>query len=95
MFAIVMGSSYSFSLSSFTMARLLPNEQASSIRDCLVQCIADFKCSDSVTVRTDNAPAMQSLVHDDILSQNGITIELGRIHNKNKNPVAERAIQEL
>lgn len=45
------------------------------------------------TIRVDAHPSFQSLVNDEILQEQGITIESGRIFNKNKNPVAE--IQEL
>ena len=46
-------------------------------------------------VRTDNAPGFQSLVNDAFLADNRIHIDLGRVKNKNRNPVAEKAIQEL
>ena len=46
-------------------------------------------------IRVDNAPGFQALHNDEILHQHGITIDLGRIKNPNKNPVAERAVQEF
>ncbi|KAJ8349610.1 hypothetical protein SKAU_G00247400 [Synaphobranchus kaupii] len=46
-------------------------------------------------VRTDPAPAFKSLASDDLLHHHRITLELGRAKNLNKNPVAERAVQEL
>ena len=38
---------------------------------------------------------MNCLATDPALKKYGLTIEIGRLKNKNKNPVAEKAIQEL
>ena len=46
-------------------------------------------------IRTDPAPGFKALVNDTSLHQHRITLELGHAKNPNKNPVAERAIQEL
>ena len=46
-------------------------------------------------VRVDGAPAFVALSKDTTLQKNRIFIEIGRTKNINKNPVAERAIQEL
>ena len=46
-------------------------------------------------IRTDCAPGFKSLLKDEILTRHRISIELGRPKNVNKNPVAEKAIQEL
>ena len=35
------------------------------------------------------------MVNDPILQKSSISLEIGRIKNKNKNPVAERAVEEL
>ena len=40
-------------------------------------------------------PGLASLVGDPVLKSNGITLDLGESKNKNKNPVAERAVQEI
>lgn len=47
------------------------------------------------TIRTDPAPGFQALCNDSSLHDARLQIELGQAKNKNKNPVAERAIQEL
>ena len=44
---------------------------------------------------TDPAPGLKALVDDPLLKKHRITIELGQAKNPNKNPVAERAVQEL
>ena len=46
-------------------------------------------------IRTDPAPGFLSIKDDTFLSQHQICLEIGRRKNPNKNPVAERAIQEL
>ena len=46
-------------------------------------------------IRTDPAPGFKALVDDPLLKKHRITIELGQAKNPNKNPVAERAVQEL
>ena len=45
-------------------------------------------------IRVDGASALQSLVNDVALSKLGIALEVDRLKNKNKNPVAEKAVQE-
>ena len=46
-------------------------------------------------IRTDPAPGFLSIKDDTFLSQHQICLEIGRRKNPSKNPVAERAIQEL
>ena len=48
-----------------------------------------------VTIRVDPAPGFCVLVNDKSLLSHGITLEVGRVKNPNKNPVAERAVEEL
>ena len=55
---------------------------------------------DGTTIQVDCAPAFQTLAaesHMDgsFLKKLGISIDLGRTHNINKNPVAENAIKEF
>ena len=51
--------------------------------------------SSQITVRVDPAPGFTSLKTDPLLAENGILLDVGRSKNANKNPVAERAVQEL
>jgi hypothetical protein len=46
-------------------------------------------------IRVDPAPGFQALEDDSTLTQNRISLEIGRKKNPNKNPVAERAVGEL
>ena len=46
-------------------------------------------------VRVDPAPGFASMSNNDSLKHLNVTIEVGRVKNKNKNPVAEKAVREL
>ena len=46
-------------------------------------------------IRVDPAPGFSALINDDLLQTHRICIEVGRIKNINKHPVAEKAIQEV
>ncbi|CAC5388159.1 unnamed protein product [Mytilus coruscus] len=53
-----------------------------------------FKRS-SVVVRVDPAPGFRPLCDDSFLKQLNISIEIGRVKNRNINPVADKAIAEF
>ena len=84
-------------VSSFTQATIITSEKADDIRAALVMLTQDLAPLDGppIIVRSDNAPGFRSLVDDRYLKNRRIHLDLGRIKNINKNPVAERAIQEL
>ena len=46
-------------------------------------------------MRVDPALGFQALTDDNFLQEHHIVIEIGRHKNINKNPVAERAVQEF
>ena len=52
------------------------------------------KCH-TLTIRVDSAPGFVALSNYETLRMHGIQLSFGAIKNKNQNPVAERAIQEL
>ena len=80
--------------SSFTSATIIPDETAVSLRSALLTNTSLLRTPSSI-IRVDNAPGFQNLKSDQILSSNGITLEFGRVKNPNRNPVAEKANQEL
>ena len=61
----------------------------------LLETTADLQSPNGCIIRVDGAVAFQSHLNDQMLQTNGIQLELGRMKNHNKNPVAEKAIQEL
>ena len=84
-------------VTSFTGTCLLQNEQHQTLRDALLQLCISLKPLDDPpdVVRVDPAPGFQSIWDDELLGRHGIQIELGSAKNPNKNPVAEKAVQEL
>ena len=82
---------------SVTSACIVDNECHATLREVLLWLCAALRPPDGLTVtfRTDPAPGFQALAKDTSLQQHGIVIDLGRTKNKNKNPLAEKAVQEL
>ena len=85
------------SVTSYTFALFLKDECHPTLREALIQLCIYMRPLDGpqAVIRTDPAAGFKSLVNDKLLQQHRITIELGHAKNPNKNPVAERAIQEL
>ena len=81
-------------LTSFTSATFISNETAPEYRNALILCCLPIKFDNSI-VRVDCAPALSKLANDYSLSAQGIFLDLGNPKNINKNPVAEKANQEL
>ena len=81
-------------LTSFTSATFAKDETAEELRSALIVTCLPMQFQSSV-IKVDCAPALRSLRNDSSLSALGIHIELGDEKNPNKNPVADKAIQEL
>lgn len=81
--------------SQFTITRVIPDEKSSTLRDSLLECTAELKSPSGCIVRVDGGTGFGSLIKDIFLSKHGINLEQGRIKNRNKNPIAEKAVQEL
>ena len=84
-------------VTSFTRACFIESERHNDLRDAIITLFADMRnLGDAGTIiRVDSAPGFVALAHDPLLQQYGIALELGSPKNVNKNPVAERAIDEL
>ncbi|XP_078487442.1 uncharacterized protein LOC144745256 [Ciona intestinalis] len=82
---------------SFTVARLIPNETADIVGEMLVELCSMLRPVDGPNsiIRTDPAPCFVALNQRNTLEQYRINLVIGRTKNLNKNPVAEKAIQEL
>ena len=79
-------------------ATIIENERHDTLRNGLIELLINLKPSNTgpkSIVRVDPAAGFQALAEDHYLSQHGIAIEIGRRKNVNKNPRAERAIQEV
>ena len=84
-------------VTSFTSSMLIESETANCVRQALLQLLlplVPLQGPPSV-LRTDPAPCFQALEDDEVLASHNMTIEIGDHKNENKNPIAERAIQEL
>ncbi|CAC5406290.1 unnamed protein product [Mytilus coruscus] len=76
---------------------LYQRQKLGSLRDGLIHLLIPLKPLNgpSVVVRVDPAPGFRPLCDDSYLKQLNISIEIGRVRNQNKNPVADKAIAEL
>ena len=88
-------------VTSYTAAELINDETVKSISQSLVRMtnILHPSPTGNINIRLDPAPAHQSifksLTKESSLLKANIGIEIGRVLNKNKNPVIDKAIKEL
>ena len=84
-------------LSSFTITSFVKDETHDSLRSAIIEAVSNMRANPqtTVTIRADNAPGLATLKNDHMLQTFNIILDYGRIHNKNKNPVVEKAILEL
>ncbi|XP_066017570.1 uncharacterized protein [Pocillopora verrucosa] len=84
-------------VTSYTSSLFLENERHQTLLDAIIKLCVEMRPMDGppAVIRTDPAPGFKALVNDSLLQKHRITIELGHAKNPNKNPVAERAVQEL
>ena len=84
-------------VTSYTCSLFLENERHQTLRDAIIKLCLEMRPMDGppAVIRTDPAPGFKALVNDPLLKKHRVTIELGQPKNPNKNPVAERAVQEL
>lgn len=81
--------------SSFTITKLITDEQSKTLKAALLETTAELKATSGCIVRVDGATAFLPLIADKDLTNKGIHLDVGRLKNRNKNPIAEKAIQEL
>ena len=79
---------------SYTTALIIPDQKAPTLRSALLASTSLIRLP-STTIRIDNAPGFLPLKDDSELKSYGIILDLGRVKNVNKNPVAEKSNQEL
>ncbi len=84
-------------VTSYTVSRLLENEKHESLREAIISSCLELRSLDgpNAVIRVDSAPGFIALERDKTLERYHITLDYGRVKNPNKNPVAERTIQEL
>ena len=76
---------------------LIDGEDHATLRNVLLQLCLALRPLEGppASVRVDPAPGFQALLDDKTLRKYQISLEIGRKKNINKNPVAERAVQEV
>lgn len=84
-------------VTSYTVASFIEDERHESLRNALIKLCIEMRPLDGpfATVRVDGAPGFLALRDDSSLHKYRIALEIGRTKNVNKNPVGERAVQEL
>ena len=82
---------------SFTASCLVHDEKHDTLRDALTQIIAGLHPLDGprAIICVDPSPCFLSMANNDSLNHLNVTIDVGHVKNKNKNPVAEKAVREL
>ena len=84
-------------VTSYTSTLILEDERHHTLRDAIIRLCIQLRPLDGppAIIRTDPAPGFKALVNDQLLQRHRIILEIGNPKNPNKNPVAERAVQEL
>ena len=87
-------------LSSFTFTKFVNDQKADSLRQALISLIIEFVPQSGCTVQVDCATAWASLAKESQMDNSElkklkILVDLGRHHNKNKNPVVDNACKEF
>ena len=82
---------------SFTTTCLISDETHDTLRDALTRLLIELHPIDgpSAVIRVDSAPGFLSLARNDSLKHLNVWFDVGHVKNFNKNPVAEKAVQEL
>ena len=85
------------SVTSYTSTMVIEDERHHTLRDALLRLCIQLRPLDGppAVIRTDPAPGFKSPVNDQLLQLHRIVLEIGNPKNPNKNPVAEKAVQEL
>ena len=83
-------------MTSYTSTLILENERDHTLRDALIRLCIQLRPLDGppAIIPTDPASGFKALVKDQLLQRHKIILEIGNPKNPNKNPVAERAVQE-
>ena len=64
---------------------MINDECSTTLQQILLQLAANYKDPDGCSVRVDTAPGFNALKNDKFLHSVGISLDFGRVKNKNKN----------
>ena len=89
-------------LSQFTTTKIIQDETAESLKEAILLSVLDLIPSSGTVIQVDAAPgfrsihkSLSSLENDDMFAKYGIKLDIGRVYNSNKNPIAENSIKEF
>ena len=84
-------------LSQFTTTCFLENESQQCIEQGIIASVIDMIPDGGTVIQVDAGPGLVALENDknSSLQSLNIKLDIGRIHNKQKNPIAENAIKEF
>ena len=89
-------------LSQYTYSKFIPDERTDTLREAILDSVIHLISSTGTVIQVDAAPSFQSIANsfislqsDDVPSANNISLDIGRIHNPNKNSIAENAVKEF
>ena len=84
-------------VTSYTTACIVHDEKQTTLKEALACLATELHPLDGppAVIRVDPAPGFMALRNDETLKSLCLSLEIGRVKNPNKNPVAEKAILEL
>jgi hypothetical protein len=84
-------------VSSFTLTMLINSEKHEDLLTAMLSLASSVRPlgEHQMSIRVDNAPGFRTLACNPLMTQHNLQLVLGHVKNVNKNPVAERAIEEL
>ena len=84
-------------ISSFTTAKIIPNEKSVTLKENLVILCSQLcpSIGTPITIRVDAHQSWRSLLITKILQKEGLYLELGHEKNHNKNTIVDGGIKEL
>lgn len=84
-------------LSQFTLTKIISDETAENLEAALISLISDYVPDTGCIVQVDAATGFQALADgkSKFLGKLKISLDIGRINNRQKNPVAENTIKEI
>ena len=84
-------------ITSYSDAVFISSEGADSLKEGLARILNKFRplAGTPLCVRVDGATGFQSLLNDRLLHSLNINLEVGEAKNSNRNPIAERGIEDF
>ena len=82
-------------LTSFSITDFVKDQRKDTLREALTVLSSKIRLAPNITIRLDGQASFKSLVNDQGLDQQGISLVIGHSKNVNKNSPAEKSVREL